>query len=411
MNKLPHPLAYLVSAYPATSHTFILREVIGLRERGWPVSTVSINRDRRDPATLGEVEAAEQRNTLVIKDWPRWRILSDLLSTLLRYGTLAVLGALVETWRLSRPGWRGQALALAYWLEAMLLAGWLARRNIQHVHVHFGNEAALVGLLVKRITGCLLSYTIHGPDEFHDAHGQQLAAKVAAADHIVCISQFARSQLMLFSAPQHWHKMEVVRLGVGEDFQMVEPASHPVLRLLCVGRLSAAKGQHLLLRAVSRLQQGGVAVSLVLAGGGPDDASLHQEAARLGLERVRFTGPQPREAVRALYRQADVFVLPSFAEGIPVVLMEAMASGLPCVSTRIAGIPELIADGRTGLLLPPGDEDALFEALLLLAGHPELRQRLGQRARAAVHEHYWLERNLDRLAGQLLAMPGEVHHA
>ncbi|MCP9760527.1 colanic acid biosynthesis glycosyltransferase WcaL [Aquitalea sp. S1-19] len=411
MPRQPYPLAYLVSAYPATSHTFILREVTSLRARGWAVTTISINRDTRAAHTLDADEQAAQRDTWVVKDWPRVRLLPDLFSACWRFGPRVLLATLAFALRLARPGLRGHLMALAYWLEAALLAGWLARRGINHLHVHFGNEAALVGLLVKRISGCTLSYTIHGPDEFQDARGQQLAAKVAAADCIVCISHFARSQLMLFSAPQDWVKLQVIRLGVDAAYGL--PASLPAesLRLLCVGRLCPAKGQHLLLHAVARLRRAGIKLSLLMVGNGPTELSLRAEVGQLGLDCVHFAGALGREAVRHSYSQADVFVLPSFAEGVPVVLMEAMASGLPCVSTRVAGIPELLIDNQTGLLVPPGDEDALFEALWRLASSPDLRSRLGAHARAWVREHYAFERNLDQLAGCLLAIGREGKHA
>jgi glycosyltransferase involved in cell wall biosynthesis len=170
--------------------------------------------------------------------------------------------------------------------------------------------------------------------------------------------------------------------------------------LLCVGRLTPAKGQHLLIEALRRIVAAGRDdIELVLAGDGPDADSLRAQSTACGLARlVRFTGALNRDEVRDLYARADAFVLPSFAEGIPVVLMEAMASGLPCLTTRIAGIPELIEDGCDGMLVPASDLDALVERILALADDAPLRARLGEAARRRVAAEYDLEQNIGRLA-------------
>ena len=407
----PTALAYLVSAYPAASHTFILREVLGLRARGWRVATVSVNADCRDPEKLDLLEQQEQLNTLVLKKWSRLTMLFDLWQVVWRFGLFAVFASLRLAWQLARPGLRGRALGLAYWLEAMLLACWMRRQSITHLHVHFGNEASMVGMLCKRISACSLSYTIHGPDEFHDAAGQQLAAKVAAADWIVCISQFARSQLMQFSAPEFWSKIQVVRLGINADYAPSQRTPTSVFTILCVGRLSPAKGQMVLLNAIDILRSEGQSFRVVLCGAGPSEAQLQQQLTQLNLGlQVELTGAMSKEAVCQLYGQADLFVLPSFAEGIPVVLMEAMASGLPCISTRIAGIPELIEHGVNGYLVAPGDAYALSDAIRSLANDAHLCDRFKQQARITLAKHFCLEKNLDLLA-QCFAEHCGGHHA
>ncbi|QZA78931.1 glycosyltransferase family 4 protein [Deefgea tanakiae] len=407
----PTALAYLVSAYPAASHTFILREVLGLRARGWRVATVSVNADRRDPQQLDLLEQQEQFNTLVLKNWSRWIMLFDLLQVLWRFGFWVVVSSLSLAWQLARPGWRGHALAVAYWLEAMLLARWMHQQAITHLHVHFANEASLVGLLCKRISACSLSYTIHGPDEFHDAAGQQLAAKVVAADWIVCISQFARSQLMQFSAPELWSKIQVVRLGINADYAPPRKIPSSVFTILCVGRLTPAKGQMVLLKALDILRNEGQSFRLVLCGAGPCEAQIRQQVNQLNLGgQVELTGALSKEAVCALYGQADLFVLPSFNEGIPVVLMEAMAAGVPCISTRIAGIPELIEHKVNGYLVAPGDEYALSDAIRTLANDAGLCERLKQQAQMTVAKDFCLEKNLGQLA-QCFAEHCGGHHA
>jgi glycosyltransferase involved in cell wall biosynthesis len=298
--------------------------------------------------------------------------------------------------------------ALAYAVEAVMVSRWMTRRGLQHLHVHFGNEAAAVGMLVKTLGGVGLSLTIHGPDEFDDVPGQRLRQKIEAADRVVCISQFARSQLMRLTPPGHWAKLRLCRLGVDPTRFLPNPArgmDGPV-RLLSVGRLAPAKGQLLLLQACAQLRADGLDFELTLVGDGPDRARLEAERDRAGLrDCVRLVGALNQAQVRAALAQADVFVLPSLAEGIPVVLMEAMASGLPVVSCPVNGIPELIEDGCNGLFASPGDVASLALALRRLIEDAPLRTRLALSGRATVEDGFHLGRSVARLAGLLTEMP------
>jgi glycosyltransferase involved in cell wall biosynthesis len=243
--------------------------------------------------------------------------------------------------------------------------------------------------------------TVHGPDEFYDADRQMLAEKIRAADFLCCISAFTRSQLMMLSPYEQWSKFVVSPLGVGAEIfapRPGRPASEP-FEILCVGRLTPAKGQHILIDAVERLMQEGRQVRLRLVGSGPDETSLREHAARsTAAECMVFEGAINQDRIRDFYAAADAFCLPSFAEGLPVVLMEAMAMELPCVTTQIAGIPELIRDGVDGLLVPPSDLDALVKALARLMDNAELREQIGKSGRARVVEHYDLRRSVERLA-------------
>ncbi|QLG87791.1 glycosyltransferase family 4 protein [Chitinibacter bivalviorum] len=406
-----HRIAYLVSQYPAASHVFILREILGLRARGFEIHTASVNPDTRALESLPANEQIEQHNTLVIKNWPRLQLGLDLLLAIFQFKS-RTWRALAQSWRLAKPGWRGHGLAMAYFIEALLLARWLKARDLDHLHVHFGNEAALVGVLCKTLSHCQLSFTIHGPDEFYDVRGQQLQAKISHADLIICISQFARSQLMLISSVADWAKMQVVRLGINPEYQAGAVTLPAENTLLCVGRLVPAKGQRVLLQALAELAREGLRPQLTLAGGGADQAELEQLAAQLGVaEQVCLTGPLSSEATRQLYRQAKVFVLPSFAEGIPVVLMEAMASGVPCISSRITGIAELIEHEKEGLLIHAGDSHALAQAIKTLLFQPDFARSLALAAQAKIKHAYHLERNLDQLAQCFSAFNREPHHA
>ena len=267
---------------------------------------------------------------------------------------------------------------------------------IGHLHVHFATPAAMVGLLVKEVFGYSFSFTVHGPDEFYDAAGYNLPEKILAADFIFCISHYARSQVMKLSPVSAWTKFDVCRLGVDPQrfIPHVKTEKTRECKLLCVGRLTSAKGQAILLEAIAELNLQGISVSLTLVGMGPDQQSLIHYAETLGIsEQVIFTGPVDQNHIIAYYQAADVFVLPSFAEGLPVVLMEAMAMEIPCITTAITGVPELIQSGEDGLLVAASDRDGLVEAIAKLVNDPLLRKQIGQAGRSKVLSDYDLTKN------------------
>ncbi|MFH1567001.1 MAG: glycosyltransferase family 4 protein, partial [Gemmatimonadota bacterium] len=302
---------------------------------------------------------------------------------------------------LTSPGLANRLWGLFYFAEALIIGDWLRRNGAGHLHVHFATPASTVGVLVKRIFGTGLSITVHGPDEFYAVERYRLAEKIQAADFLCCIGAFARSQLMRLSPPSAWDKLEVVPLGV--DPTEFAPRPEPPgdrFELLCVGRLVPAKGQHILLAAVAQLvREGRDRLHLRLVGDGPDMASLRRLADDRGLGPcVTFEGAVNQDRVRQLYGQASAFALASFAEGIPVVLMEAMAMEIPCITTFVAGIPELIRSGVDGLLVPPSDTGELAAAIARLMDDRDLGQRLGRQGRQRVLERYDLRRNTQRLA-------------
>ena len=259
-----------------------------------------------------------------------------------------------------------------------------------------------VGLLAVGVFPLTMSNTFHGPDEFLDPSGFHMPEKVDRSVFVVAISSFGRSQILKSCRYHDWHKVELSRLGVDPGVFAPRAPHEPrtPVELLRVGRLAPVKGQHVLLDAVARLLAQDHVVRLRLAGGGPDRRSLEQHAEDLGLgDAVVFEGWCNRDRVRQLYRNADIYVMASFAEGIPVVLMEAMAMGIPCVATYVAGIPELIEHGSTGLLVPASDAAALADALGRLIRDPQLVGRLGTAGRLKVLEDFELERNTRALAG------------
>ena len=305
-------------------------------------------------------------------------------------------------WLGSRLGKDGSPLyGLAYAIEAVLVARWMRQHDLKFLHVHFGSVGATVGVLVKKLMNCHLSYTIHGPDEFDDVFGQHLPLKMQEADSVICISQFAKGQLMRISDPKNWPKLQVCRLGIdpAQFTYSVRPMNKRRVELLCVGRLSSAKAQVLLVQACAQLRDEGLDFALTMVGEGPDRARIEQTIAGLQLEpQIHLTGALNQEAVRAHFARADVFVLPSLAEGIPVVLMEAMSSGVPCISTPVNGIPALIEHGRTGLLATPGDVPSLTTQLRRLIQEPELRRSLAEAAHAKVLADFDLGVNVPKLS-------------
>lgn len=294
--------------------------------------------------------------------------------------------------------------ALAYFLEAGVLLDGMARAGAVHVHVHFANPAATAAMLAVSSGLAGMSLSAHGPDEFSNVERDMLAEKVKASAFVRCISHFCKSQVMRHTPYAQWGKLHVVRCGVDpERFPVRAEPKNPEPVVLCLGRLAPAKAQHLLIEALALLRDRNVAFRAVFAGGGPDRNSLEDLARRLGLDsRIEFTGPLGQKEVPAQYLRADVFALPSFAEGLPVVLMEAMSMGVACLATRIAGIPELVRSGENGLLVPAGDVEALAEGLGALLTDPRLRRRLGDEARAAVTAEYDLEVNCRAMAVLLI---------
>ncbi len=399
------PIAYLCSRYPALSHAFVLREVRALRARSLSLETFSIR--PADPAELiSQADREEAGTTSTILPTSATRLLAAHLLALLR-APGAYASTLLLALRLRPPGFRGLLWQLFYFAEAILLWRECLRRQIAHVHVHFANVAADVALLATRFGRHgggprTWSFTMHGPTELYDIEAHRLPAKVRDAAFVACISDFARSQLMSLVEPSVWERLHVVRCGV--DPTVLEPGEKSGdeeggrLNVLCVAQLSARKGHAILLEAIADLAASGTELEVTIAGDGPERAALERRSHSLGLDgRVRFAGAVGGDEVLALNRRADIFCLPSFGEGVPVVLMEAMALGVPVITTRIMGVPELIEDGVSGLLVSPGRSDELAEALRRLADDPALRAELALGGRKQILRSYDLRDSAARL--------------
>lgn len=386
-------IAYLCSEYPAISHTFIFREIESLRQAGMTVHTASI----RKPSNVGVMTPAEQeeaRKTLMVLSRPLASVIVAHLDCLVKNpaGYLKMAAAAL---RLTMKGPKDPVKAAAYFVEAGVLLQWLRRLGITHVHEHFANPTAIVAMLMKRYGGVSYSVSVHGPDIFYTVDSALLPEKIREAAFVRCISHYCRSQIMRISEPSTWDKHHIVRCGVDPELYAVRPEpANQVVNLLCVGRLVPAKGQHVLIDACIRLKKEGHRFMLTIVGEGPDKVSLEQAASSGGLNgAVTFTGVLGQDKVRECYDRADLFILASFAEGVPVVLMEAMAKEIPVISTRITGIPELIEHEKDGLLATPGDVDDLADQIRRLLVDPDLRRQFGKAGREKVISRYNLHKN------------------
>jgi glycosyltransferase involved in cell wall biosynthesis len=389
-------VGYLISQYPAVNHTFILREIRTLRALGFDIRVVSIRQPDRAPNALSAEEADEYARTSFVLGTGAATIAvihtRTFFASPLRYlKTLALA--------LSLGGWNiRKALQHAlYFGEAVIVGHRLSHQGVRHAHTHFASN---VMLLASRLFPISFSMTIHGPDEFNDTVGFHMAEKVAAALFVATISHFASSQTMRASESRHWHKIYTLPLGVDPDaFAPRTPPSTKPFEILCVGRLAPVKAHLVLLEVIGLLIKAGRKdLRLVLVGNGPARREIEQEIARQKLEDwVRLEGALNHDRVIEFYRRASLFALASFAEGVPVVLMEAMAMEVPCVATWVAGVPELIRDGIDGLLVPPAHPEALASAIMRLMDDPALAVRLGRSGRERVIECYNLARNVERL--------------
>lgn len=394
-------VAYLVSKYPALSHAFVEREIRALRAAGVDVTTHTVR-----PAGLhdarSEYARSELSRTRALLGSPA-RSFAGAHLRAFRRSPMAWLGTLARAAQAGDRTVRNRVWQLFYFAEAGLLWDRLREDETRHVHVHFANNGADVARLAidlgRRIDGPEAGWTwslaMHGPAEFDAVDKWDLPAKLEDADFVACISDFCRGQVMRLTDPSSWSNFSVVHMTVDTDAfpAMSERRSSREaadLRILFVGRLVPAKGPSQLLDVIARwkAEEPWRRIELALVGDGPLLAPLRRQVEALGLSDVHLPGGVGQDDLPEWYEWADVFCLPSFAEGVPVVLMEAMATELPVVTTRIAGIPELVEDGQNGLLISPGRHDQLLNALRALADDPERRQQLGRAGRRRTVESF-----------------------
>jgi len=395
---MPSRIAYFINQYPKVSHTFIRREILALERQGFQIQRIALR--GWDAELVDAEDIAEQRRTRYVLQAGMLPLLAALARSLLT-SPARFFAALGLALRMGRRADRPMPYHVAYLAEACRVLPWLKSSGATHVHAHFGTNSAEVVMLVHALGGPRYSFTVHGPTEFDQPQFLGIREKVHRSAFVVAISSYGRSQLYRWVDHAHWPKIKVIHCGLESAFYSIAPtppAAAP--RLVCVGRLCEAKGQLLLVEAARRLARKGIDFELVLAGDGVIRPEVEKLIALHGLAgQIRITGWISSAQVREEILAARGLILPSFAEGLPVVIMEAMALRRPVLATCVAGIPELVRPGTDGWLFPAGSVDALTAAMEDVLARPvdELRE-MGDAAHQRVIERHSIDTAATRFA-------------
>ncbi len=382
MNAREFDVAYLVNQYPKVSHSFIRREILELEKQGLRIFRFSI-RGWDNPLVDPEDQLEHTRTSFVLQ--------AGAVGLMAAVATqfLASPSRFFKAIRLALSMMRGSDRPAIWHLVYLVEACWVARRivlhRIPHIHAHFGTNPAEVAALASILANVTYSFTVHGPEEFDKVFALHLSKKVQLSAFTVAISSFCRSQIYRVIGHNEWNKVKIVHCGIDEEFAKVE-ASEPKnnSKLVCVGRLCEQKGQLLLVEAAADLSRQGCDFELVLVGDGELRGPIEALIKKNNLSaKVRVTGWANARQVKAEMLDARALILPSFAEGLPVVLMEAMVLSKPVLTTFVNGIPELVVDRETGWLFPAGDKERMLECIReCLKASPDLLASMGERARA-----------------------------
>lgn len=391
-------IAYFINQYPKVSHSFIRREILALERRGFAVQRIALR------GWDGDLVDAEDLRERALTRYVLQGGIGALLLAVLRVMVVSPVrffGAIRLAFNMGRSADRPLPYHFIYLAEACRVLSWMRDFGASHVHAHFGSNSAEVCMLAHALGGPQFSFTVHGPEEFDKPQFIGLGEKIRQSAFVVAISSYGRSQLYRWVEYAQWHKVQVVHCGLEPAFHDVQPVPVPAVpRLVCVGRLCEQKGQLLLIEAVHLLVRKGIAFQLVLAGDGEMRPEIEALVARYGLrDSVRITGWISSDQVREEILAARGMVLPSFAEGLPVVIMEAMALRRPVLTTYVAGIPELVKPGENGWLFPAGSVDALADAIeAFLATPDDVLQAMGEAAKARVLERHDINIEAAKLA-------------
>lgn len=393
-------VAYLINQYPKVSHSFIRREILALERQGVTVDRIAIrgwDADVVDPEDIAELG----RTRYVLKDG-----IAPLLAATARTvfsrprQFFAALGAALG---MSYTSERSLPYHMAYLAQACLILDWVRASGARHVHAHFGTNPAEVAMLLRLLGGPTYSFTAHGPEESDRGAFLGIDRKVRYAKFVAAISSHTRSQVLRRAAPEDWSKVRIVRCGLDAAFLESAGASLPSRPLLvCVARLDAEKGHMVLLEALQQVCERHPDCRLVLVGDGPMRPAIEARIRQLDLgDHVKIAGWLTSAQVREEILAARALVLPSFQEGLPVVIMEAMALRRPVIATYVAGVPELVRDGIEGWLVPAGSVHMLVEAIdACLATSLDDLRRIGEAARERVAANHAIDREALKL-GQL----------
>ena len=353
-------IAYLINQYPAVSHSFIRREIKALSDEKLEIWRFSI---RPSAELVDRADQLELERTKFILGVGIVGLLQALLHTAIARPRRFLMAARLAI----KIGWhkdRGILVHLAYLAEACVLLKWVIDANIEHIHAHFAFNPTAVAMLCNVLGDIPYSFTVHGPESIDRAVVLSLEEKIKRASFVAAISSYCQSQLYRWCDRQYWSKIHIVHCGLDKPFfeQQITPVPE-TNQLVCVGRLNEQKGHLILLEAARKLALAGIDFRLVLVGDGELRSQVESLIAQFNLhDRITITGWANSEQVRQHIINSRAMVLPSFAEGLPVVIMEALALGRPVVSTYIAGIPELVK-ADCGWLVPSGSVEALAETM------------------------------------------------
>lgn len=392
-------IAYILNTYPQPSHSFIRREIRALEAAGQevlrfamrPASQTLVDDQDKAEAAKTEYVLAEGAGTLAKSVWRQIR--NDLAG----FG-----GALSAAWTMGRVSETGILRHLIYLAEACHIAARCADEGVTHAHAHFGTNATAVALLAHLLGGPKYSFTVHGPEEFDSPRALSLGTKMHHADFTVAISQYGRSQLCRWADIDVWDRIKVVHCGIQpERFAEPTPLSKGPRRLVAIGRFVEQKGQLALVKAMAQVADKDVHLTLIGDGEmrGEIEALITKHKLK---DRITLTGWVDEARIQSELGNAHALIMPSFAEGLPMVVMEAMAAARPVIATYIAGTPELVQDGKTGWLVPAGDVDALAMAIDHFANTPLTKlTNMGKAGRTRVFERHNVTQEAAKLANHM----------
>jgi colanic acid/amylovoran biosynthesis glycosyltransferase len=380
-------IGYLINVYPRPNQSFIWREMSALESMGHSVFRFAL---RRCDTVIADNERREADQTRYVLEEGFVGLILAMLGVALSH-PLRFLSALGFAIRLGWRGERGVLRHLAYLAEACVLRRWLIDSEADHIHAHYGTNTATIAMLCRELGGAPFSFTAHGPEEFDKPEAIALEEKIDRAAFVVAVSSFGRSQLLRVCPYAQWNKVHVVHCGVDEMFLKADLSPFPTEpRLISVGRLSAQKGQHLLIEAAAKLVAEGMRFELLVVGDGEMRDELQSLIEQLDLtDTVRLIGWRANADVRSEILRCRALIMPSFAEGLPVAIMESLALRRPVVSTGIAGTPELVRDGVSGYLIAPGSIEELADGIRkVLLERPEKLEEMGATGSRAVRTHH-----------------------
>jgi len=405
-------VAYVMSRFPKITETFILREMIELERQGFDIEVFPLRREKTRLIQPDARPYVARAHFLPVLSVPMVGAnLATFARRPMRY--LATLATLIGANFGSR---RYLAGAIAFFPKAVYFSRRMKELGVTHVHAHFASHPAAMAFVIGRLSGIPYSFVAHGSDLHRDQH--MLLEKTREAAFVVAISQFNRRMILDVCNGRYGEKTQVIHCGI--DPAEFTPRTTPTaydrgegpLRIVCIGTLHEVKGQTHLIESCRLLARAGVDIQCHFIGAGDDEPTLRRQADQAGLtSQITFHGSCTSDQVREQLRLADVLVAPSVPsrdgrrEGIPVVLMEAMACGVPCVASRLSGIPELVDDEVTGILTPPGDAAAITAALTRLANDSILRRQLGEASVEKTLREFDIRQCTLALARSLMAQP------